>query len=84
MNIQNIPIPGSPGRRIREALLPRPGEMMLNADYSQVEIRLAEQMRREEEGRGAVRQPIESTRAVVDALISEVERMRDERAKPRE
>ncbi|MDP8224102.1 MAG: DNA polymerase I [Candidatus Lernaella stagnicola] len=40
-NLQNIPIRTEEGRRIREGFIPAPGKVLLAADYSQVELRLA-------------------------------------------
>ena len=43
-NLQNIPIRTEIGRRIRDAFVAAPGHVLMCADYSQIELRLAAHM----------------------------------------
>ena len=55
-NLQNIPIRTDEGREIRRAFIPDPGDLIMSADYSQIELRLMADLSRDE--------------AMVDAFLS--------------
>lgn len=46
-NLQNIPVRTDDGREIRRAFIPDEGDLMLSADYSQIELRLMAELSRD-------------------------------------
>ena len=48
-NLQNIPMRMELGRRIRKAFVPKPGYVFMDADYSQIELRLLAHMSGDEQ-----------------------------------
>ncbi|MFN2465130.1 MAG: DNA polymerase I [Candidatus Dormibacteria bacterium] len=47
-NLQNIPIRTELGRRIRRAFIPRPDNLLVSADYSQIELRVLAHLSQDE------------------------------------
>ncbi len=58
-NLQNIPIRGTWGERIRQAFIAEKGFMILSADYSQIELRILAHMSRDERFIRAFREGID-------------------------
>lgn len=46
-NLQNIPVRSAEGRRIRQAFVPETGNIMMSADYSQIELRIMAHLSRD-------------------------------------
>ena len=77
--MQNIPIRSEVGRQIRDAFIAAPGHVLIAADYSQIELRLAAHMADVPELKEAFAQGQDIHAATAIELFGEVNR--DTRAK---
>ncbi|MBA4748687.1 MAG: DNA polymerase I, partial [Sphingopyxis sp.] len=73
-NLQNIPIRTEVGRQIRHAFIAAPGHVLLAADYSQIELRLAAHMAEVPELKEAFAQGQDIHAATAIELFGEVNR----------
>ncbi len=80
-NLQNIPIRTELGRRIRDAFVAAPGNVILSADYSQIELRLAAHMADVPELREAFRTGADIHNLTAQELFGEINRETRARAK---
>ncbi|SNS80579.1 DNA polymerase I [Sphingomonas laterariae] len=80
-NLQNIPIRSEAGRQIRDAFVAEPGNVILAADYSQIELRLAAHMADVPALREAFRRGEDIHAATAQELFGEVNRDTRGRAK---
>ncbi len=80
-NLQNIPIRTELGRRIRDAFVAAPGNVILSADYSQIELRLAAHMADVPELRQAFATGADIHNLTAQELFGEVNRETRGRAK---
>ena len=84
-NLQNIPVRTEEGREIRQAFLPREGWVLLDADYSQIELRLMAHFSGDEAMLSAFRtgQDVHARTAseIFDVPLSEVDSTLRSRAK---
>ncbi len=85
-NLQNIPIRTDAGREIRRAFIPSPGNVLLSADYSQIELRVMAHMSGDEGLVQAFRdgEDIHSTTAVKVFGVAASDVTRDMRRKAKE
>ncbi|BAK65044.1 DNA polymerase I [Sphingobium sp. SYK-6] len=80
-NLQNIPIRTEMGRQIRDAFVAEPGNVILAADYSQIELRLAAHMADVPQLRAAFQRGEDIHAATAQELFGEVNRDTRGRAK---
>jgi DNA polymerase-1 len=73
-NLQNIPIRTEIGRRIRDTFVAEPGYVMLAADYSQIELRLAAHMADVPQLRQAFSEGVDIHNMTARELFGEVNR----------
>jgi DNA polymerase-1 len=84
-NLQNIPTRTETGRRVRQAFLAAPGNVLLSVDYSQIELRIVAHMANDEAMLAAFKagQDIHATTAaaVYNVPLEEVSKDQRRRAK---
>ncbi|WP_114953404.1 DNA polymerase I [Sphingosinicella terrae] len=73
-NLMNIPIRTEIGRRIRDAFIAEPGHVVMSADYSQIELRLAAHIADVPQLREAFRQGADIHNRTAEELFGEVNR----------
>jgi DNA polymerase-1 len=75
-NLQNIPIRRPEGRRIRQAFIAPKGQLLLSADYSQIELRIMAHLSGDEESPARIREEGDIHRAtaaeVFDVAVDRV------------
>jgi DNA polymerase I len=80
-NLQNIPIRTEIGRKIRDAFVAEPGHVLLSADYSQIELRLAAHMADVPQLKEAFRAGADIHNLTAEELFGTVDRETRNRAK---
>ena len=69
-NLQNIPIRSEDGRKIREAFIPEQGNLLVAADYSQIELRIMAHLSKDEGLINAFREGIDVHSATAAEVFS--------------
>ncbi|MEQ7874006.1 DNA polymerase I [Sphingomonas sp. ASV193] len=80
-NLQNIPIRTEIGRKIRDAFVAKPGHVLMSADYSQIELRLAAHMADVPQLKAAFREGQDIHSMTAEELFGSVDRETRGRAK---
>ncbi len=69
-NLQNIPVKTAEGRRVREAFVAAPGNLIASADYSQIELRIMAHLSEDEALLRAFRDGMDVHRATAAEVFS--------------
>ncbi len=80
-NLQNIPIRTEIGRKIRDAFVAEPGNVLMSADYSQIELRLAAHMADVPQLKAAFRDKADIHSMTAQELFGSAERDKRDTAK---
>ncbi|HET9811121.1 MAG TPA: DNA polymerase I [Sphingomicrobium sp.] len=80
-NLQNIPIRTEIGRKIRDAFVAEPGNVLMSADYSQIELRLAAHMADVPQLKAAFREQADIHSMTAQELFGSAERDKRDTAK---
>ena len=80
-NLQNIPIRTEIGRKIRDAFVADPGHVILSADYSQIELRLAAHMADVPQLKEAFREGADIHNMTAEELFGTIDRETRNKAK---
>jgi DNA polymerase I len=80
-NLQNIPIRTEVGRKIRDAFVAEPGNVLMSADYSQIELRLAAHMADVPQLKSAFREKADIHNMTAEELFGSADRENRNKAK---
>jgi DNA polymerase-1 len=80
-NLQNIPIRSEIGRKIRDAFVAEPGHVLMSADYSQIEVRIAANMADVPQLKAAFREGVDIHSMTAEELFGSAEREKRDTAK---
>lgn len=68
-NLQNIPVRSEEGRRIRQAFIAEPGNVLVSADYSQIELRIMAHLSQDKSLLNAFEQGLDVHRATANEVF---------------
>ncbi len=78
-NLQNIPIRGELGKKVREAFVAEDGWLLLSADYSQIELRVVAHMSGDEKLIKAFKEGEDIHRATAEEVFADLDLPQDEK-----